>query len=202
VLLRHSDKRASCGENSEFVNAQLGEPSTGMSDPDNTSPKVLIVDDNAHDIASLLDWIRSRGYRIVLATNELAARKLLEEYAAGQKSFVLGLFDVMVPARDLLDLESLDSDETFFQASHGTGVRLCQFVRHTLLIPAARLPLVCYSARDDQELLVALKSLGIPFIPRVGGDFEGHLTGLLPQLETLGSEAVSPNIADGVDDPN
>jgi len=197
LLLRRSDKGPTRSENTESADTQQGGPSTGVPNSNNTSREVLIVDDQAGDILWLFDWIRRRGYRIVLATNELAARKLLQEFAAGQRSFVLGLFDVMVAARDVFDLEGPEMDATFFQASRSTGVRLCQFVRHTLLVPATRLPLVCYSVRNDEDLLVSLKSLGVPFLSKHGGDFTGRLTRFLPKLETLESEGVSPNNADG-----
>lgn len=126
------------------------------------SARVLIVEDQVGDLYWLLDLIRSRGYEVVVATNESAAQESLRAVKAGTDSFRLAILDVMVAVKDLKDLTNLDN--RFFEDSKRTGIRLCHFARDEdqLGISAEQLPIVCLTVRDDEEVREAMKSLDIP----------------------------------------
>jgi CheY-like chemotaxis protein len=126
--------------------------------------RVFIVDDRIGDLAWLLDLIRSRGYEVVLTTNEQAARKQLEAVRKGGESYVLAIVDVMVATHDLLDLVALD--EKFFEDSRNTGIRLCEYARKELGISPEVLPIVCLTAREDEAVKIAMDDLGIRLFHR------------------------------------
>ncbi|HSS48567.1 MAG TPA: response regulator [Thermoanaerobaculia bacterium] len=128
-----------------------------------TAPaRVLIVEDQVGDLYWLLDLIRSRGYEVVVATNEAAARERLRAVKEGTDSFRLAIVDVMVAIKDLKDLSNLD--EQFFEDSRQTGIRLCHLARDKdqLGLTFEQLPIVCLTVRDDEEVREAMKTLGIP----------------------------------------
>lgn len=129
-----------------------------------SAPSVLIVDDQIGDIGWLIDLIQGRGYVVVLATNEAAARKQLLEVKQGKASHALAVVDVMVAVMDLMDLMSLD--EKFFEDSRDTGIRLCRYARQDLGLSAEQLPIICITVRDDQEVRTAMKELGIRLFNR------------------------------------
>ncbi|HEV2856184.1 MAG TPA: hypothetical protein VHC97_25570 [Thermoanaerobaculia bacterium] len=122
--------------------------------------RVLIIEDQIGDVLWLVDLIRSRGYEVVLATNEEAARKLLEAVSRGQESYALAIMDVAVAIKDLQDLIALD--EQFFEDSVNTGIRLCRYARQKLGLSPERLPIVCLTVRDDEEVKAAMEDLQIP----------------------------------------
>jgi len=126
---------------------------------------VLIVDDQVGDLLWLLDVIQSRGYKILLATNEAAARERLLAVKEGKEAYVAAIVDVMVAVKDLLDL--MDLDDQFFEESRNTGIRLCQYAREELHILAKELPIACLSVRDDHEVKEAMRKLAIPLYNRV-----------------------------------
>src|SRR4051812_45154489 len=127
-----------------------------------TPARVLIVEDQVGDLYWLLDLIQSRGYEVVVATNEAAAQQRLRAVKEGTDSFRLAIVDVMVAIKDLKDLANLD--EQFFEESKGTGIRLCHLARDEdkLGLTAEQLPIVCLTVRDDEEVREAMKTLGIP----------------------------------------
>jgi CheY-like chemotaxis protein len=131
------------------------------------SPRVLVVDDQVGDIEWLLDRILYRGYEIVVATNERAARKRLDAVKKGEESYALAIVDVMVAIMDLADLVTLD--EEFFVESRDTGIRLCRYVREELGISPNELPIVSLTVRDDPEVKAAMEELGIPLVSREPG---------------------------------
>ena len=136
--------------------------------------KVLIVDDQIGDIGWAMDLLRHYGYLIDVATNEEAACRRLEKVSRSELSYSLAIFDIMVATRDMEDL--VEIDEQFLEESRDTGVRLCQYVRTELQIPASMLPIVCISARDDDsELRYTLRKLGIPLFSRTPQNTEESL---------------------------
>lgn len=124
--------------------------------------RVLIVEDQVGDLYWLLDLIRSRGYEVVVATNEYAAKERLQAVKEGTDSFRLAIVDVMVAVKDLKDLTNLDN--RFFEDSKRTGIRLCHLARDKdkLGISAEELPIVCLTVRDDEEVRKEMKALDIP----------------------------------------
>lgn len=128
-----------------------------------TAPaRVLIVEDQIGDLYWLLDLIQSRGYEVVVATNEEAARERLRAVKEGTQSFHLAIVDVMVAVKDLKDLA--DPDERFFENSKRTGIRLCHLARDKdkLGLTSDQLPIVCLTVRDDKEVREEMKTLRIP----------------------------------------
>lgn len=151
-----------------------------------TEPKsVLIVDDRIGDLTWLLDLIRSRGYEVVLATNEKAARQRLEAVERKEESYVLAVIDVMVATMDLLDLVALD--EQFFENSRDTGIRLCRYARRDLGISPKVLPIVCLTAREDEDVKKFIEDeLGIPLFHRAPPSPEESIRGYIEEhLPTL-----------------
>ena len=116
--------------------------------------KVLIVDDQLHDIGWLIRLLRRKGYTVELESNEMAAREHLKKIAAeiesGATEYVLAIFDIMVAIKDLMDLEGFG--EEFYRDSKDSGIRLCEFARNGLRISEEHLPIVCLSVREDKEL--------------------------------------------------
>jgi CheY-like chemotaxis protein len=145
------------------------------------APRVLIVDDQVGDITWLIDLIQDRGYVVVVATNEEAARKQLEAVRQGQASYALAIIDVMVAVKDLMDLATLDDDT--FEVSRDTGIRLCKYARRDLGLSERDLLIACLTVRDDNDVKAAMRDLGIPLFNRAPygpedsiGDFvEAHL---------------------------
>lgn len=147
----------------------------------NPPSRVLVIEDQIGDLLWLLDLIRSRGYEVVLATNEESARKLLEAAGRGTESYVLAIVDVAVAVKDLHDLIALD--EQFFEDSLNTGIRLCRYARKELALSPEKLPMVCLTVRDDEEVKAAMEELGIPLFNKapqspsesIRGYIETHL---------------------------
>lgn len=121
---------------------------------------VLVIEDQIGDLLWLLDLIRSRGYEVVLATNEEAARKRLKAVSEGFDTYVLAIVDVAVAIKDLHDLISLDED--FFEESQSTGIRLCRYAREELGLTAERFAMACLTVRDDPEVKREMKKLRVP----------------------------------------
>jgi CheY-like chemotaxis protein len=141
--------------------------------------RVFIVDDRIGDLAWLLDLIRSRGYEVILATNEQAARKQLERVKKDEESYVLAIVDVMVATHDLLDLVALD--EKFFEDSRNTGIRLCEYARKELGISPEVLPIVCLTAREDEAVKTAMDELGIRLFHRAPPSPEESIRGFVEE---------------------
>ena len=151
----------------------------------NGNPRVLVIDDQVGDIEWLLDRIRERGYEVVVATNERAARQRLDAVKKGDESYALAIVDVMVAIMDLTEL--VDLDEDFFVESRDTGIRLCQHARQELGISERDLPIVSLTVRDDPEVRAAMEELGIPLVSREPGSgpadlLDEYLDAHLPQL--------------------
>lgn len=150
------------------------------------SPQVLIVDDQVDDLLWLLDLIQSRGYSIVLATNEAAARGLLLAVQEQNETYVAAIIDVMVPVKDLMELIALD--EQFFEGSRNTGIRLCRHARKELELSPTHLPIACLTVRDDNEVKEAMRELAIPLYNRAlqssSESIRGFVEQYLPPLAT------------------
>jgi CheY-like chemotaxis protein len=129
-----------------------------------STPSVLIVDDQIIDIGWLIDLIQRRGYVIVLATNEEAARQQLESVQQGQASFALAIIDVMVAVKDLMHWDSLD--DKIFVDSRSTGIRLCHYARRQLGLSEKKLPIISITGRDDQEVRREMKKINIRLFNR------------------------------------
>lgn len=146
--------------------------------------EVLIVDDQVGDLLWLLDVIQSRGYKVLLATNEAAARERLLAVKEGKETYVAAIIDVMVAVKDLLDL--MDLDDHFFEESRNTGIRLCQYAREDLQIPDKELPIACLTVRDDLEVKEAMRKLAIPLYNRApqspSESIRGFVDSYLPPL--------------------
>ncbi len=137
--------------------------------------EVLIVDDQVQDVQPLVEWLKNRGYSVVLATSESAARKILDEVDEGKRAFALGLIDSMIPVRDMAELGDEYDATAFLEASADSGIRLCYYARQSLFIPESKLPLVVYTGREDDEIQRRMRQIGIPVISKSGG--------ILPFLE-------------------
>jgi CheY-like chemotaxis protein len=127
---------------------------------------VLLVDDHVGDITWLMDYLEFQGYEIAHVTNEEAARKKLEAVKARKTCYSLAIIDIMVSVKDIMDLVKVS--DGLYEDSQRTGIRLCKYARRELGIPAEELPIVCISARaDDEEFQEALGELGIKLFSRV-----------------------------------
>jgi CheY-like chemotaxis protein len=140
-------------------------------------PSVLIVDDQVGDLVWLIDLIQNRGYEIVFATNEEAARERLGAIKIRDESYVLAIVDVMIAIKDLSKLTSLNKE--FFESSRDTGIRLCRFARRELAISRGQLPIVCLTVRDDEDVRNAMKELDIPLFNRAPGGADGSIRGYI-----------------------
>lgn len=123
-------------------------------------PRVLLVEDQIGDILWLVDLINSRGYEIVLATNEEMALQLLEAVSRGAESYSLAIVDVAVAVKALQDIFALD--DQFFEKSQDTGIRLCRYARGELGLTPEKLPITCLTVRDDDEVKAVMDELQIP----------------------------------------
>jgi CheY-like chemotaxis protein len=134
----------------------------------NKGPSVLIVDDQVGDIGWLIDLIQSRGYMVVLATNEEAAMKQLDSVKQGKVSYALAIVDVMVAIMDLMDLIALEDKflADSLKKSEDTGIRLCEYARETLGLSEKELPIICITIREDPDVREAMKRLGIRLFNR------------------------------------
>ncbi len=126
--------------------------------------RVLIVEDQIGDLLWLIDILHERGYQEVVATNERDARQRLFDVKAGRESYALAIIDVMVAIMDLDSLIALD--EKFFENSRDTGIRICRFARKELKLSASALPIVCLTARDDDDVKTDLRALGVRYFNR------------------------------------
>jgi CheY-like chemotaxis protein len=126
--------------------------------------RVLLIDDRIDDISWLVDDLNARGCKVDQVANEEAARSKLDEIKKaldkGQRPFVLAIIDIMIPVMDIMDL--LEIDESFFEDSAMSGVRLCRYARETLQITEGELPIVALTARsDDDDIRKDLRKVGI-----------------------------------------
>ncbi len=140
--------------------------------------EVLLVDDRKGDIAWLVDYLEARGYRVDHVTNEQAARGRLERIAAGKQRYDLAIIDIMVALKDIMDMIELadELDESFFENSRTTGIRLCRWIRGDLDISSDVLPIVCISARPDI------------------GEIERQLEEIDPEIQVFGQMAENPEV--------
>lgn len=144
--------------------------------------KVLLVDDHIGDIRWLIDFLEWRGYEVDQITNEEAARRQLEAVKEGSSSYALAIIDIMVSIKDIMDL--VEPNERFYEQSRDTGIRLCHYARKELGLSAERLPIVCISARDDDEVKRSLEELDVPLFSRtpqaVEDSIREYITDALP----------------------
>ena len=148
-----------------------------------STPKILLVDDHLGDILPLIQRLEWLGYSIDHFTNEEAARGALETVSAGAATYALAIIDIMVSTKDIMDL--VDLDDAFFGNSQDTGIRLCEYARGELGISVEQLPIICISARDDDDVKNALGVLGIPLygrIPKPGDSIFDYLDANLPKI--------------------
>ncbi len=131
------------------------------------SHNVLIVDDNLGEIIWLMDFAVARGYQIATETSEKAAKRRLDAVKKGEESYVLAIIDMMIPMMDFLEMDEFSFDDSFFENSSSSGLRLFRYARHELEISPEDLPMVCLTVREDEEIRLALKDLGIPLFQRV-----------------------------------
>lgn len=154
--------------------------------PISKRPKVLIVDDQIGDLLWLLDLVRNRGYDVVVAANEETAQERLRAVKAGTETYSIAVVDVMVAVKDLTRLAALD--DLFFEDSRNTGIRLCRLARCELGISAAELPIVCLTAREDDEVRNAMSELDIPLFHRAeyssSDSIRGFVEGKLKSVST------------------
>ncbi len=129
---------------------------------------VFIVDDQAGEIRPLIRRIKSRGYEVELATNELDARAGIDRIAESPERYAAAIMDIMVATISLERLleqgDDVDLIEDIVKPSTDTGIRLCQYAREELGL--RELPLAALSVRDDDELEQALTRLGVPLYAR------------------------------------
>ena len=127
---------------------------------------VLVVDDEVGDLGWLLDIVENRDYKIRLATNEEEARTRLLAVSQGHEAYVLAVVDVMMAIKDITALAETDLDESFFDESRDSGIRVCRYARRELGISASTLPIVCLTVRDDDQVKTAMAELEIPLFDR------------------------------------
>jgi CheY-like chemotaxis protein len=127
---------------------------------------VLVVDDEVGDLGWLLDIVESRGYGVRLATNEEEARARLLAVSQGLEAYVLAVVDVMMAIKDITSLAETELDESFFDESRDTGIRVCRYARRDLGITTSTLPMVCLTVRDDDQVKAAMAELEIPLFDR------------------------------------
>lgn len=155
---------------------------------------VLVIEDQIGDMVWLLDLIRSRGYEVDLATNEQEARSRLEEVSREADRYALVIIDVAVATRSLEALIDLD-DETFFESSLNTGIRLGEYARDLKILE--RLPTACLTVRDDEEVQGAMRRLHIPLFNKapqtpsesIRGFLDRHLPARQADVSPSGTEA-------------
>lgn len=158
----------------EFFKGQAPRPKKHLHSP----KRVLVVDDQAGGIEWLLDLVTNRGYEIDLATNERAAKSLLDLVRSGRKSYSLAIFDIMLPTADLMELADIEED--FYLASNDAGVRLCRYARQELGLSSKELPIICVSVREDEELRTVLAEFGIPLFSKISRQSRRFIVNSLP----------------------
>ncbi len=153
------------------------------------APSVLVIDDQVGEILWLLSDLQERGYDVVLATNERAARERLRAVREGKEAFVLAIVDIAVAVMSIEDLvaEHRELDEAFFDDSVDTGLRLCTYARKELRLTAEELPIVCLSVRvGDETVKTQLGKLGIRAFERTPEDpaqsVRAYLNANLPSI--------------------
>jgi len=142
--------------------------------------KILIVDDQVGAVGWLEDWLEWRGYDVEILTNEEDARAALNAVQKKEAAYALAILDVMLPSRPIKEIEAYDA--AFFESSMNTGIRLCTYAREELGLGEQQLPIVCLTARQDDEVEIALKALGIPLFKRSNEEIRGFLVVHLPRL--------------------
>lgn len=142
--------------------------------------KILIVDDQVGAVGWLEDFLEWRGYEVEIVTNERDARAKLGAVQRREAVYAIMILDVMLPSRPIEEIDAYDED--FFESSMSTGIRLCRYAREDLGLTVEQLPIVCLSARDDDEVVGALKALGIRLYKRSNEDIRSFLVEQLPRL--------------------
>jgi len=144
------------------------------------SPEVLLVDDNIGGIMWLFDFLNWRGYSVDHVSNERSAEKKLEAVRRGEKAYALVILDVMIAIDDVANIEELN--DTFYEKSVDSGIRLCRYAREKLNLPKEHLPIICFSARDDENLKRQLLQLEVPLFGRSDEVIRDYLIAELPPL--------------------
>lgn len=143
--------------------------------------EILVVDDNIGEIMWLLDLLNWRGYSVDHVGDERSARKKLEAVQTGDKLYALAIVDVMIATDDITNIID-DLDDRFYEESADSGIRLCRYARNELGILEDQLPIICFSARDDDDLKKELQALAIPLFSRTGEEIREYLVENLSRL--------------------
>jgi CheY-like chemotaxis protein len=161
---------------------------------DKTKATVLIVDDQVEEILWLLELLDHRGYSVTIATNEKDANARLDAVRAGAESYVAAIFDVMVSTLSIEEIIAgeVALDDSFFEDSKDTGLRLCRRARSLGLT----IPIACLTVRQDAAVEALREELGIPVYHRVPFDpSESILEFLDRHLRPVGSSRTAPTKA-------
>jgi CheY-like chemotaxis protein len=129
------------------------------------SRRVLIIDDGIEHVQDLCDTVRGFGGEPVIAINAAEGRRHLAAIADGQESYALAIIDVMM-AIDSLE-EVLKLEHAVNQDAKRIGVTLCREARERYQISSQTLDIVCFSIRDDADIVDELNELGIRHISKV-----------------------------------
>ena len=127
--------------------------------------RVLIIDDDDKDVHDVRGTVRSCGGEPVVAINAAEARRHLTAVASGEESYALAIVDVMM-AIDSLE-EVLKLEQVVNENAKRIGVTLCREARERHRISPQTLDIVCYSIREDDDIVHELKALGIRHISKV-----------------------------------
>jgi CheY-like chemotaxis protein len=126
------------------------------------SKRVLIIDDGIDHVADLRDTVRTCGGEPVIASNAAEGRRRLAAVAKGEESYALAIIDVMM-ALDSLE-EVLKMEQAVNEDSKRIGVTLCREARKR--INPQTLDIVCFSIRNDADIIDELRTLGIRYLSK------------------------------------
>jgi len=127
--------------------------------------RILIIDDAVEHIDQLSEVIWGYGGEPVVANNAAAGRCRLAAIAGGEERYALATIDVMMALKSLDDVTELE--HAVNEDAKRIGVALCREARQQHHIRQEMLDIVCYSMRDDTDIIDELKELEIPYIPKV-----------------------------------
>jgi CheY-like chemotaxis protein len=129
------------------------------------SKRVLIIDDGVEHVRDLRDIIRTCGGEPVVAINAAEGRAHLAAVAGGEESYALAIIDVMMAITSLEEVRKLE--HAVNENAKRIGVTLCREAREQLRISPQTLEIVCFSIRDDADIVDELTALGIRYISKV-----------------------------------
>lgn len=141
------------------------------------SKRVLIIDDGVEHVQRLCNTVRSFGGEPVVAINAAEGRSRIAAIAGGKENYALAIIDVMM-ALNSLD-EVARAEQAVEEDSKRIGVTLCREARESHRISPQTLDIVCFSIRDDDDIVDELCALGIRYIskvaPRGWNDLREHV---------------------------